>query len=179
MTNATLIPVNFTERARAIVKGFKAFDAAQGKLTGVINREMQAYVDAWFLANGREKQSVEAMGRAIVDNQVVLDIVASGAMARKTFTEYAQSAKRALHYGVPFTADLKNKPEYALPWGKAKPADTTKAGKVSTTSRDELDKTLSKALAQARILGLTEFAAAVLDLALESLDGFKETVLDK
>ena len=34
-------------------------------------------------------------------------------------------------------------------------------------------------LAQARALGLTEFAADVLDLCLDSLDGFKETVLDK
>jgi hypothetical protein len=38
-----------------------------------------------------------------------------------------------------------------------------------------LDKTLSKAIAQARMLGLTEFAAQVLDVAIESLDGFKET----
>jgi hypothetical protein len=54
-----------------------------------------------------------------------------------------------------------------------------KAGPVTSTTREAADKTLSKALAQYRALGLTEFAAGVLDLAIESLDGFKETVLDK
>jgi hypothetical protein len=179
-TTATLVPVNFTAAAKAIAQGFKGFDRAQGKLTAIVNREMQAYADAWFLANGREEKSVKAMGKAIRDNQFVIDIVASGAMQQKTFTEYAQSAMRALHYGVPFAADLKNQPEYALPWGKAGKTDsTTKAGKVVSTTRADADKTLSKALAQYRALGLTEFAAGLLDLALESLDGFKETVLDK
>jgi hypothetical protein len=42
-----------------------------------------------------------------------------------------------------------------------------------------LDKTLSKAMAQARLLGLTEFAAELVDLCVDCLDGFKETVLTK
>ena len=54
-----------------------------------------------------------------------------------------------------------------------------RAGAVSKTTRADLDKTISKALAQARILNLTDFAADMLDLALESLSDFKETVLDK
>ena len=172
--------VSFNDRARAIGKAFAGFDKAQGKLTATVAREMQAYVDQWFITNGKSEQSVKAMGAAIRDSQVVIDLVATGAMEKKTFTEYAQGAMRALHYGVPFAADLKNNPDYALPWGKAgKAGATAKSGKVTSTTRTDADKTLSKALAQYRAIGLTEFAAEILDLALESLDGFKETVLDK
>ena len=177
----TITPVSFDARAVAISKGFKSFDSAFGKLTAIVNREMQGFVDAWFIANGREEASVKAMGKAIRESQVVLDLVATGAMEKKTFTEYAQGAMRALHWGVPFEASLKNDASKALPWGKAKAADaaTKPGGKVTSTTRVELDKTISKALAQARVLGLTEFAASMLDLCLDSLDGFKETVLDK
>ena len=47
-------------------------------------------------------------------------------------------------------------------------------GKVESTNRAALDKTLSKAIKQARLLGLTEFAAVLLDHCVESLDTFKE-----
>lgn len=176
-----IIPVSFDSNAAAIGKGFKSFDAAQEKLTAVVNREMQAFIDQWFITNGKGEAAVKAMGAAIRDSQVVIDLAATGAIEKKTFTEYAQGAMRALHYGVPFAADLKNNPDMALPWGKAGKGGATaaKSGKVTSTSRADLDKTLSKALAQARALGLTEFAADVLDLCLDSLDGFKETVLDK
>lgn len=176
-----IIPVSFDSNANNIGRAYSGFDKAYDKLTAVVNREMQAFVDQWFLTNGKGEASVKAMGAAIRDSQVVLDLAATGAMEKKTFTEYAQGAMRALHYGVPFAADLKNNPDYALPWGKAGKGGATaaKSGKVTSTSRADLDKTLSKALAQARALGLTEFAADVLDLCLDSLDGFKETVLDK
>jgi len=175
-----LTAVSFNDRARAIGKAFAGFDKAQGKLTATVAREMQAYIDQWFISNGKSEQSVKAMGAAIRDSQVVIDLVATGAMEKKTFTEYAQGAMRALHYGVPFSADLKNNPDMALPWGKAgKAGKAGPSGRVVSTSRTDLDKTISKALAQARALGLTEFAADMLDLALDALDGFKETVLDK
>ena len=57
-------------------------------------------------------------------------------------------------------------------------SDTRKVVLVTKIDRAELDKTLSKALAQCRALGLSELAADILDLALERLDGFKETVLN-
>lgn len=175
-----LVAVSFNDRARTIGKAFAGFDKAHGKLTATVAREMQAYIDQWFISNGKSEQSVKAMGAAIRDSQVVVDLVATGAMEKKTFTEYAQGAMRALHYGVPFAADLKNDPVMALPWGKTgKAGGSAKSGKVVSTSRTDLDKTISKALAQARALGLTEFAADMLDLCLDSLDGFKETVLDK
>lgn len=180
MTTLKINPVSFDAAAMSIVKTMDKADRAYIKATAEVARVMQTYIDTWFVANGKTEPSVKAMGKAIRESQAVLDLVAQGACEKKTFTEYAQSAMRALHYGVPFAADLKNNPEMGLPWGKAgKGSEAVKAGKVTSTTRADADKTLSKALAQYRALGLTEFAAGLLDLALDSLDGFKETMLDK
>lgn len=173
-TSINVIPFNAS--ASAIGKQFKAFDDASTKLMAFVQQTIQAYIDQWALVNDKEKASCTAMGKEIRECEAVQDLIALGAMEKKTFTEYAQSAMRALHWGVPFNAALKNDPAYALPWGKAKAKDTTKAGKVTSTSREDLDKTLSKALAQCRMLGLNELAADILDICLESLDGFKEVM---
>lgn len=173
------VAISFDSFARDIVKGYKSFDKAQSKLSTTVESTMQRFVDYVAVTLGRDEKACKALQKAVADSQIVIDTVAAGIMEKKTFTEYAQSAARALHYNVPFAASLKNDDSKKLPWSK-KPATaaTAKAGKVTSTTREELDKTLSKALAQARVLGLTEFAADVLDLALERLDGFKETVLN-
>jgi hypothetical protein len=173
----TITVVSFDTAAVGILKTIDKADKAYSKATAEVARIMQGYIDAWLLANGRTEPSVKAMGKAIRESQAVIDLVAKGACEKKTFTEYAQSAMRALHWNVPFQADLKNKPEFALPGSKASTPANQKAGKVTVTTRADADKTLSKAMAQYRALGLTEFAADILDVALESLDGFKETVL--
>jgi hypothetical protein len=170
--------ISFDNFARDIVKGYKTFDKAQSKLSATVESTMQKYVDYVSVTLGRDEKACKALQKSIADSQVVIDTVAAGIMEKKTFTEYAQSAARALHYGVPYAASLKNDKEMKLPWGKSGQAQgAPKAGKVTSTTRDELDKTLSKALAQARTLGLTDFAADVLDMCIERLDGFKETVL--
>lgn len=178
MTTVTVI--SFDKNASKIIGAYKAFDGAQSKLSAVVTREMMGFVDAWSIANDRGEASCKAMQKAIVDCETVAKIVASGAMARATFVEYAQSAARALHFGVEFAPSLKNNEAYKLPWSKkGKGTGPGTSGGVTSTTRDDMDKTISKALAQARLLGLTEFAADVLDLCLERLDGFKETVMAK
>jgi hypothetical protein len=74
----------------------------------------------------------------------------------------------AFESGEPFSRSaVKDKSE-------AKKEAKPKTGKVETTDRAALDQTLSKALKQARLLGLTEFAAVMLDHCVDSLDEFKE-----
>jgi len=170
----TIVPVSFDQPARTVVKAFKQLDGAQAKLTATVNQAFQGYLDTWFISNGKSEASVKAMGKAIRESQVVLDIVASGAMEKKTFTEYAQSAMRALHWGVPFSADLKNKPEYSLPGGKAGKA-SAKAGKVEKTDVAAAAKTFQKALAQLRTLGLDDVAADTLDVLQGHWSWFSET----
>ena len=173
MTNVITLP-SFDSHAKSILKGWKTFDKAQDKLSAVVCTTMQRFVDTWTVQVGKDEKSVKALGKAIRESQVVIDAVATGQMEKRTFTEYAQSAMRALHYGVEFTPALKNDAEKILPFSKKATPATAKAGKVTSTTREELDKTISKAIAQARILGLSEFSASMVDLAVESLDGFKE-----
>ena len=74
----------------------------------------------------------------------------------------------AFESGQPF--DRRYGPNKSEAKSEAKP----KTGKVDVTDRAALDQTLSKALKQARLLGLLEFAAVLLDHCVESLDEFKE-----
>jgi hypothetical protein len=177
MTKANVKPVpSFSTAAKSIGGAFKAFENAGAKLSAQVCAAMQSYLDACLMAGiGREQKEVESIGRAIRENEIVATYVALGAFERKTFTEYAQSAMRAHFHGVPFTPALKNDPAYALPWGGAKSkASAGKGGKVESTDRAALDATLSKAIKQARLLGLLEFAAELVDICADSLDGFKE-----
>lgn len=177
-TTQTQAPLSFDKFASEIVKGYKSFDKAQSKLSQTVCTTMQQFVDHVAVTRGRDKAACEAMKKAIGDSQIVIDTVAAGIMEKKTFTEYAQSAQRALHFNVPFTPSLKNDKDKALPWGKAGKAQGAPAsGKVISTTHAEFHKTLCKALAQARALTLTGFAADMLDLCLDRLDGFEETVL--
>jgi hypothetical protein len=57
--------------------------------------------------------------------------------------------------------------------------DTVKAGAVSTTTMEDMHKTLSKALAQGRMLNQLVFVPALLDFIVEHYPEFKETVLSK
>ena len=177
-TTQTQAPLSFDRFASEIVKGYKTFDKAQSKLSVTVATQMQQFIDHVAVTRGRDEKACKALQNAIRDSQIVIDADAAGYMEKKTFTEYAQSAARALHFNVPFEPSLKNNKEMKLPWGKTGQAQgAPKSGKVISTTREDLDKTLSKALAQARAMGLTDFAADVLDIALERLDGFKETVL--
>jgi hypothetical protein len=173
MTNVITLPT-FDSYAKSILKSWKTFDKAQDKLSTVVCTSMQRFIDTWLVQVGKDEKACKALGKAIRESQVVIDAVATGQMEKRTFTEYAQSAMRALHYGVEFTPSLKNDETKILPFSKKATSSTTKAGKVQSTTREELDKTISKAIAQARILGLSEFSASMIDLAIESLDGFKE-----
>lgn len=162
-------------------------------LANSVNSTMSKFIDHVRVTLGRDKKACEAMQEAIRDSQTMIDMVAMGALEKKTVSEYALSAARALHFGIPFETQLKGKPEYTLPWSKksasakGSPVKGTKAASKSATkaaaptvvNRAELQKTLSIALAQARTLNLDMLAASLLDVCLEQFDGFKETVLDK
>jgi hypothetical protein len=177
-TKPTVTAPAFHPFAKAIVKSYGKFDRASTTLNAELTRTMNQYIDAVRVAPGigKDKESCQAVQKAIRESDAFVRAMADGLLLRNTVTEYAQGAARALFHGVEWFADIKNRPEFGLPWGKAgKGSGAGKAGAVTSTSREDLDKTLSKAIAQARMLGLTEFAAQVLDVAIESLDGFKET----
>lgn len=173
MTNA-IQNIPFNAFGKQVLKATEAGDRAAVKAREAIQVAMQQFVDTCAQANGRTEDSVKALQKSIKESEVVANSVALGQMEQKTWTEYAQSAARALYWNVPFEASLKNDPDLALPWSKKAKNPVTSAGRTKSTDRAALDATLTKALQQARLLGLTEFAANVLDVCLESLDGFKE-----
>jgi len=136
---------------------------------------MQQFCDAWFISNGKTIESCKALGKTIRESKVVADIVASGAMVKKTWTEYAQSAMRAVYHGVAWEGKLKNNPDYALPGGKVSTPKDKKAGDVSTTTLEGAHKTMQKAIAQYRLLNQSMLVAALLDSIQEFYPDFKES----
>ena len=175
MTIVNIVPVSFNVSAKSIVSAYAAMDKVSGKTRDTIQISMQQFCDAWFLTNGKTIESCKAMGKAIRESEIVVKVVASGAIDKKTFTEYAQSAMRAVYHGVAWEAGLKNDPDYTLPGGKVSTPTAEKAGKVSTTTLDAAHKTLCKAIAQYRLLNQSMLVAAMLDAVQEFYPDFVES----
>ena len=166
---------SFDKRAKTIIDAFKGFDKAQSKLSDTIAMTMQQHIDEFAIRVGRDKKACEMLRTSIVDSQIVIDADASGLMEKKTFTEYAQSAMRALHFNVSFVPTLKNNADYKLPWSKkASTEPAKKAGEVIVTNLPALLQTLKKAIVQARELGQGLAVGQLIDICLELDDKFKE-----
>ena len=157
----------------AVIKGLKDAKKSEGRAIEQTTNAGQKLVDGFVL-------SCDAADKAkwfdTYARPVCKEIFAEAGLSDSAIRNYPTSVKIAFTQNVPFEPGLFNAGRKAKAEAKKTGA---RAGVVTKTTRAELDKTISKALAQARLLGLNDFAADVLDLALESLDGFKETVLDK
>jgi len=175
MTTVKIVPVSFDTSAKCIVSAQRIHDKASVKFAGALQISMQGFCDKWLIENGKSIESCQSLGKTIRDSKVVADIVLSGAMVRKTWTEYAQSAMRAVYHGIAWEGKLKNNPEYALPGGKVSTSKDKKAGEVSTTTLDAAHKTLCKAIAQYRLLNQSMLVAALLDSIQEFYPEFKES----
>ncbi len=165
----------------AVVKSFEGEAKAIIKARTAQDKAIQAALDAMFVACDKPKAEflkgnaktnpargqIKAMFDAIVEK---------GFISKSSGASYQSAFWIAFEQGVEFKRDLNNKKD--KPEGEAK-TSAKASGAVQSTSRKDLDKTLSKALAQARLLGLLDFAADVLDLCQDRLDGFEETILDK
>lgn len=166
----------------AVVRSFEGEAKAIAKARIAQDKAIQGALDAMFIACDKPKAEflkgnaktnaargqIKAMFDAIVEK---------GFISKSSGASYQSAFWIAFESGVEFSRDLNNKKTEA----KAEGAKTSPkaSGGVTSTTRKDLDKTLSKALAQARLLGLTDFAAEILDLCIDRLDGFEETVLDK
>lgn len=118
-------------------------------------------------ANNPARAEVKALFDAIQE---------AGGLSKSMVANYQLSFWIAFNHNIPFSRSLFNQynADGSVKAPKEKGTSEAKTGKVKSTTRAELDKTLCKALEQARLLGLTEFAATLLDHCIESLDGFKE-----
>jgi hypothetical protein len=165
----------------AVVKSFEGEAKAIAKARALQDKAIQTALDAMTLACDKPKAEflkgnaktnpargqIKAMFDAITE---------AGFVSKSSAASYQSAFWIAFEQGIEFKRDLNNKKD--KPEGEAK-TSATASGAVQSTSRTDLDKTLSKAMAQARLLGLTEFAGELVDLCIDRLDGFKETVLTK
>lgn len=171
----TIVSKNLTSK---VIKLFQGEGDTIAKIRNEQDKAIQAVLDAMLIAC--DKPKAEFMKGTAVKNDArreikeLFDAIVSPTCSKSSAASYQTAFWIAFERGIPFQRDLNNKKEKS----ESTPA-IPKSGKVTSTSRTDLDKTLSKALAQARTLGLTDFAADVLDLCIERLEGFKETVLDK
>jgi hypothetical protein len=170
----TIVSKNLTSK---VIKLFHGEGETLAKIRTTQDQAINAVLDAMTLAC--DKPKVEFMkGNAKTNDarrevKEMFDAIISPTCSKASAAQYQSAFWIAFEQGIAFQRDLVNKKS------DDKKDATAKAGKVTSTSRTELDKTLSKALAQARMLGLTEFAAEMLDLCIESLDEFKEATSDK
>jgi hypothetical protein len=170
----TIVSKNLTSK---VIKLFHGEGETLAKIRTTQDQAINAVLDAMTIAC--DKPKVEFMkGNAKTNDarrevKEMFDAIVSPTCSKASAAQYQSAFWIAFETGVAFQRDLVNKKS------DAKNDATPKAGKVTSTSRTDLDKTLSKALSQARMLGLTEFAAEMLDLCIESLDDFKETASDK
>jgi hypothetical protein len=164
----------------AVITAFKGEAAAIAKARTLQDKAIQAVLDgllisctvpkAMFMKGNSTSNTARGEVKAMFDA-----IVETGAISKASGAMYQSAFWIAFEQGVAFKRDLCSK-------GKAKPqangASTEtakpKSTKVVSVNRENLDAVLKQALAMSRTLGLTEFAAEVLGICLDSLDGFKE-----
>lgn len=161
---ASSIVSAFKGEAAAIVKARIAQDNAIQKMLDFVTINADK-PKAEFLKGNAKTNAARGEVKAVFDS-----IVESGFLSKASAATYQTCFWIAFETGVPFSRDLANKQSK-----ESKATSKTKSGGIESTDRAALDKTICKALKQARLLGLLEFAADLVDLATDSLDGFTES----
>jgi hypothetical protein len=179
----TLDPVISMNILSAVLKSFHGEAQAIAKARVTQDKAIQTALDAMILACDKPKplflKGNAASNPARAQIKFMFDqIAAEGFISKSSAASYQTAFWIAFEQGIPFQRDLNNKKETpdTTGTGEAKPP---KNGKVESTTVPELHKTLSKALAQARILNQSLFVSDLVDLIQDTWPDFKETVLSK
>jgi hypothetical protein len=168
----------------AVIKSFDKGAKTLDKVRQDQDKAIQATLDAMLIACDKPKalfmkgnaKTNEARGQI----KAMFDAICEkGFISKSSAASYQSAYWIAFEQGIEFQRDLNNKKDKAEGESGEAKTSTKASGAVQSTSRTDLDKTLSKAMAQARLLGLLDFAADLVDLCQDRLDGFEETVLAK
>ena len=178
----------FTPIMETIVSTFETTvgkeKALQAKNVKEKNKVISLLVDAHIVANDKPTKEEYMKGNSATNEArkeiktLFEGLATAGYIEKSTVKSYQNSFWIAFEQGVPFNRNLANK-KSADKKAEATKTETAKAGKVETTTIAEMHKTLSKALAQARILNQTIFAGELVDFIIATYPDFKETVLGK
>ena len=178
----------FTPIMETIVSTFETTvgkeKALQAKNVKLQNVEISKLVDAHIVANDKPTKAEYMKGNSATNEArkeiktLFEGLATAGYIEKSTVKSYQNSFWIAFEQGVPFNRNLANKKSADKKAETAK-TESVKAGKVEVTTIAEMHKTLSKALAQARILNQTIFAGELVDFIIATYPDFKETVLSK
>lgn len=180
--------VSFNAFGPAVIKAMRAAEAAAIKSGQVIEATFLQYLDACTIAGvPRTQEGVDAIGKEILECQVMLDAIAIyGPIFKNTITSYSGGAKRAYYWDAQWYASAHLAPVKGglpfLPWGKGAKAEAarlaklaagngetptkkTKAGTVERTNDKALLYTIRKAIEQAVILNQLEIKSILIDAA--------------
>tara|TARA_R110000868_G_scaffold372533_1_gene636368 strand:- start:277 stop:813 length:537 start_codon:yes stop_codon:yes gene_type:complete len=111
-----------------------------------------------------------------------MEVFTKAGLDESAVKNYPMSVKLAFVHGVPFATSLftkQGKESAGIATASAGTADNGKSGTVKTTNKTALFKTLSKALAQARLLDHAGFVGDLTDTIQAAFPDFIETVLNK
>jgi hypothetical protein len=109
-----------------------------------------------------------------------MEVFTAAGLSESAIKNYPMSVKLAFIHNVPFAASLyrkEGKEAAGIATPSAGTADNGTSGTVKTTNKAALFKTLSKALAQARLLDHAGFVGDLTDTIQAAFPDFKETVL--
>jgi hypothetical protein len=180
-----LDPVISMNILSAVLKSFHGEAQAIAKARVTQDKAIQTALDAMILACDKPKplflKGNAASNPARAQIKFMFDqIAAEGFISKSSAASYQSAFWIAFEQGIPFQRDLNNKPKGdGAPEGGTEGGKKPTSGPVEKTDVPALHKTLSKALAQARILNQTIFAADLVDLITDTWPDFKETVLNK
>lgn len=185
ITKDTIKAPSFNKSGAKIAKAFQALDKASETFRDNMLIAFQSYIDQCVIAGmPRNQESCNAIKKAIAlscdeGTGALATGVALEYVERKTVIEYGNGAQRAFFHNVPWTPTLKNDPQFALPWGKAKAVsggvatETKKAGAVVSTTLKDAHATLMKAIEQYRMLNQRDFANELGSVASDHYEDFK------
>jgi hypothetical protein len=179
---ATFAPVVNPSFGAAILKSFEGEATAIAKARVAQDTAIQKMMDAFIIACDTDKPTFmkgnAATNAARFQVKQVFDALAEkGFVSKSTAASYQSAFWIAFEQGIPFQRDLNNKKE--TPENVGGGAEKPRSGPVEKTDIPALHKTLSKALAQARLINQRDFAADLVDLITDTWPDFKETVLSK
>jgi hypothetical protein len=181
--------VSFNTFGSTVIKAMKAQEAAAIKSGELIEATFLQYLDACTIAGvPRTQEGVDAIGKEILECQVMLDAIALlGPVFKNTITSYSGGAKRAYYWDAQWYASAHLHPLKGglafLPWGKGfkaeqarlaklaaegageSPTKKAKAGMVESTNNKALLDTIRKAIEQAVILNQLEIKSILIDAA--------------
>ena len=150
-------------------------------------KEVNHFLDAWALLNGREKASVDAMTAVLLNDEVLKELSEEPLLVSFIKNDIKADSKLALALGKPL--ESVNRKVDKTPWAAAKAAKAAADAKVletaakakadaaaAVTPLQALENSLVADLAAARkISGAHNLAATILDAVLLINPDFSET----